>query len=61
MLGVPGTFDQLMGQVSGSKISTVGADWLKNMGLWDEDLGLGAMRIRYERFKGIKFGVVPEN
>ena len=39
MLGVPGTFDQLMGQVSGGGISTVGEDWLKNMGLWDENLG----------------------
>jgi hypothetical protein len=42
-------------------VSTAGSDWLKNMGLWDEDLGQKAMRIRYERFKGIKFGVVPEN
>jgi hypothetical protein len=61
MLGVPDAFDQLMGQASNDEVSTAGADWLKNMGLWDEDLGLGAMRIRYERFKGIKFGVVPEN
>jgi hypothetical protein len=50
-----------MGQVSGGEISTVGEDWLKNMGLWDENLGSKAMGIRYERFKGIKFGVVPEN
>jgi hypothetical protein len=31
------------------------------MGLWDERLGDKAMGICYERFKGIKFGVVPEN
>ena len=42
-------------------MSTAGEDWLKNMGLWDEGLGQQAMIIRYERFKGIKFGVVPEN
>jgi hypothetical protein len=50
-----------MGQVSSGEISTVGEGWLRKMGLWDGNLGLKAMGIRYERFKGIKFGVVPEN
>jgi hypothetical protein len=31
------------------------------MGLWDCSKDDNAMKIRYERFKGIKFGVVPED
>jgi hypothetical protein len=30
------------------------------MGLWDEALSHEAMSVRYARFKGIKFGVIPE-
>jgi hypothetical protein len=30
------------------------------MGLWDGERSSEAMRVRYERFKGIKFGVIPE-
>jgi hypothetical protein len=29
------------------------------MGLWDYNKDDTAMKIRYERFKGIKFGVIP--
>jgi hypothetical protein len=31
------------------------------MGLWDNAQGDEAMKVRYARFKGIKFGVIPEN
>jgi hypothetical protein len=30
------------------------------MGLWDGTQSNEAMNIRYARFKGIKFGVIPE-
>jgi hypothetical protein len=42
-----------------SGLSQEGNDWLMKMGLWDCNQGSTAMKIRYERFKGIKFGVIP--
>jgi hypothetical protein len=59
MLGVPGVFDHVASNMEQPVLSSENREWLMKMGLWDYNKDDTAMKIRYERFKGIKFGVVP--
>ena len=58
MLGVPSAFDHVANSVESHGLSPEDREWLMKMGLWDYSKDDEAMKIRFERFKGIKFGVI---